>query len=228
MSQGQQNLNYAISPSSKVSQIFAGDYAACDEGSFFTASLAGTATTTSITTKALGDAAPVLVIQNQQPAGGYNIYLRHLKAVITSVPTSASVWNYSSILDPISTKLTTAGTVMTAVNANAASGVLSKSYINGGAPVTLVGSAQSRQVGQGQISGAIPVAFDEYYFTFGQPGGSIDSIGTQTLVKRLSVPHAPVIIAPGWFFTLAMWGTSNGAAPSIALELGFVERPAGQ
>lgn len=239
MSTGIQNTGYPASQSIKNSSIFLGDQGAADEGSYFMATSPTPGTAIATTSSVVDDAAtqssthaqasPVMLIQNQNTAGsGFNIYLRYLKMYIVQVPTSATIWSYALRVDPLSTKLTTAGTVITPVNVNSNSGTLSKAYINFGAITTVIASAQSRLVGAGLVTGAIPVAQDQWIFTFGDGSRSSDSIGTQTLVKSLSVPCAPVIIAPGFFFTLEMWGASNGAAPSWVFELGYIERPSGQ
>src|SRR5258708_38727451 len=86
MSQGQPNTNYSILGSSKASLIFPGDYASCDEGSFYVTTLAATASTAvACTTQALADTNPELGIYNGQATGGYNRYPRHIKRVITLV-----------------------------------------------------------------------------------------------------------------------------------------------
>ena len=117
-------------------------------------------------------------------------------------------------LDPLSTKLTTAGTVLTPKNVNSGSPQLSKAYINTGTITTVIMSAQGWLVAAGEVTGAIPVAQDQYTFTFGEPSYSSNHIGTQTLVKFLTVPVCPIIVAPGYFLTLEMFGASNGAAPA--------------
>ncbi len=239
MAQGQPNINYPITASAKVSTVFAGDYAAADEGNYYTFCTATPATGVATTTSVVDDAAtqssthaqasPTLLIQNQNPAGSnINIYLRYLKLACTSVPTSASVWNYAFRLDPLSTKLTTAGTVLTPKNVNSGSPQLSKAYINTGTITTVIMSAQGWLVAAGEVTGAIPVAQDQYTFTFGEPSYSSNHIGTQTLVKFLTVPVCPIIVAPGYFLTLEMFGASNGAAPAWTVEGGYIERPTGQ
>lgn len=239
MATGQPNLGYPGNPTGKQSLIFAGDNAAADEGSYFIATSVTPGTAIATTTSVVDDAAtqssthaqasPVMLIQNQNPAGsGINIYLRYLKMYIVQVPTSASIWSYAMRMDPLSTKLTTAGTVITPKNVNTSSSALSKAYINFGAITTVIMSAQGTLTGAGLVSGAIPVAQDQWYFNFGAAAASCDSIGTQTLVKSLSIPCAPQIIAPQLFWTLEMWGASNAGAPSWVFELGYVERPSGQ
>ena len=240
MSQGQANTSYPITTSAKQMQIFADYYGVADEGSFFVATnpTPGTAiaTTTSVVDDATGATThaqqkPVLLIQNQNTvASGYNIYLEYLKMFIVQVPTSATAWRYAMRLDPLSTKLTTAGTVITPQNVNGNSSTLSRAYINFGAITTTdsTASPQQRLIANGQVSQAIPVANDEWFFNFAATFASIDSSITSANVKRMSIPVPPVIIPPGWFFTLEMWGASNAAAPSWEFELGFVERPQGQ
>lgn len=232
MSQGQGNASYSISQSSKASLIFAGDNAAADEGSFYTCSQAITAgNAVATTSQVTGAANPVLAIQNGWPTGGYNIYLRYIKILVTTVPTSNTTVNYVASVDPLQAKLTTITTALTNVNnVNSTSGVLSKAQVYGGVLVAAALSAQGRLLGAGQVTGAIPVAFDEHIFYFGSPSQDGSMVGTQTLVKRVGVSMAPIILAPQWWFTLGYWGASWGAAaaPSYQFEIGWIERPTGQ
>lgn len=242
MSTGLLNSNYSAQGSSKASLIFAGDFTASDEGSFFVATnpTVGTAiaTTTSVVDDATGATThaqqkPVMYIQNQWPAGNLNspnIYLRYLKMFIVQVPTSATSWKYAMRLSPNGNKLTTAGTAITPVCPNSYYNTGTRAFISFGAITTTDSGSDvgQRLVANGQVTGAIPVALDEWLFTFGAVSQTLDSIGTQTLVKRLTVPTCPVVIAPGWSWTLEMWGASNAAAPSWEFELGYIERPTGQ
>lgn len=239
MAQTVPNLNYPITASSKSSLIFAGDNGAADEGNYFVATSATPGTGVAQTTSVVDDAAtqssthaqasPALLIQNQNPVGsGINIYLRYIKLACTAVPTSATSWQYSFRLDPLSTKLTTAGTVLTPKNVNSLSTNQSRAYINVGAITTVIMSAQGSLVAAGEIVGAIPVAFDQYLLTFGDVASAMTSIGTTTLQKFVTVPVAPIVVAPGYFLTMGQWGASNAAAPSFCWELGFIERPTGQ
>ena len=202
MSQGQANVNVPITNSAKVSCIFPGDYAACDEGSFFVSTLAATASTAvACTTQALGDTNAVLGITNTATPGlnAYNIYLRYLKIVTTVVPGSNASINYSMLVDNLTAKLTTTGTALgTPANTNTNSSVLSKMVGYGGVNIAAAQTAQGRRVGAGQVLGGLGVALDETIFHFGQPVFGGDVNGTVTNIKRLSIPCAPVVIAPGW------------------------------
>lgn len=231
MSQGQANPNIAISPSQKVAPIFTGDYAAADEGSYFVSTLAATASTAvACTTQALADTNPSLAIYNGQSAGGYNIYLRYIKAKITAVGGSNTSKNYSAIVDNVLAKLSTTGTLLgTAYNTNTASSTLSKMLGYGGVNIAAAAGASWRRVGDGQVVGAVEVAFDEWVFDFASPVMGKNLIGTTTLVSARTIPMPPVILAPGWWFTLGLWGASQAAAAdTIGWEVGFIERPSGQ
>jgi hypothetical protein len=235
MSQGQANPNYGLSPTGKQSLIFAGDYGAADEGSFYTSFLTSTASTAvALTTNTIAQANPVLAIQNQWTLtsgnNAMNMYLRYIKMLITVVPTSNTTVNYATTLDPMGVKLTTTGTALSApVNVNGSSTTSSIAKLIGGVNVAAASSSLARQVGAGQITGAIPVAFDEYILNFGSFMGGGDLVGTQTLVKRINVQHAPVIIAPQEWFTLGLWGASWAASAfNVQLEVGWIERPGGQ
>lgn len=232
MAQGSPNLNISTSSSTKVMTVFAGDFAASDEGSFFVSTLAATASTAvACTTQALADTNPALAINNTQPAGGSNIYLRYIKTFNTVVGGSNTSKNYSMLVDNIAAKLTTTGTSLgTPANVNTASGTLSKMVGSGGVNIAAAQSPQGRRVGDGQVTGAVEVIFDEWIFVFGQPVYTGDGApGTMTLVKRVTIPCAPVIIAPGWWFTLGFWGASQAAsANTMRWEIGYIERPSGQ
>jgi hypothetical protein len=157
--------------------------------------------------------------------------LRYLKMFIVQVPTSATTWRYAMRITPnASTKLTTAGTAITPVILSSNSGVSSRALINFGAITTTDSTTDTSQrlIANGLVSSAIPVAGDEWIFLFGAENKTIDSSITSANIKRLSIPTVPVVIAPGWAWTLEMWGTSNAAAPSWEFEMAYVERPSGQ
>lgn len=230
MSQGQANSAVAITPTSKVVVMFPGDYAACDEGSFFVSTLAATASSAvGNTTQALADTNPALGIYNGQAAGGYNIYLRYIKILWTVVGGSNTTTRYSLLTDNLTVKLTTTGTALgTPVSTNTGSSVLSKMSGYGGVNIAAAQTAQGRRVGAGTITGSVQTAFNEAIFDFGPPVYGKNLHGASALDAR-TVPCAPVILAPGWWFTLGIWGASQAAsADTLEWEIGFIERPSGQ
>lgn len=231
MSQGQVNPNFPVSGSIKTLQIFSGDYAAADEGSFFVSTLANTASTgVANTTQALADTNPAYAIFNGQSAGGYSVYLRYIKVRVTVVGGSNTSKNYSAIVEQRTDKLSTVGTAMgTPVNVNTGSSVLSKSSLWAGVNIAATANSTLRRVGDGEVVGAVEVAFDEWIFDFASPVMGKNLIGTTTLVSARTIPMAPVVLAPGWWFTLGFWGASQAAAAdTYGTEIGFIERPSGQ
>ena len=231
MSQGQPNTSYPITQSQKFSPIFTGDYAAADEGSYFVSTLAATASTAvACTTQALADTNPAIAIFNGQSAGGYNVYLRYMKVKVTTVGGTNTSKNYSSLVDNLTVKLTTTGTGLSVpANVNTGSSVLSLVTLNGGVNIAAAQTVNGRRVGDGQVTGAVEVAFDEWIFEFGPPVMGKNLIGTTTVVSARTVPHAPVILAPGWWFTMGFWGAAQAAvADTLGWEVGFIIRPSGQ
>lgn len=235
MSQGQANPNVPVAGSSNVRSIFSGDYALADEGSYFVTTLAATASTAvANTTQALADTNPGLALFNgngASPTGnGYNIYLRYIKMKVTAVGGSNTSKNYSAIVDNVLAKLTTIGTALgTPQNVNTGSNVGSRLQGWGGVNIAAALGAQGRRVGDGQVVGSVEVAFDEWIFDFGSPTMGKNLIGTTTLVSARTIPMPPVILAPGWWYTLGFWGASQGAvADNYGFEIGYFERPTGQ
>lgn len=235
MSQGLQNTNYAVSGSTKVSMIFPGDYGACDEGSFFTASQGATASTAvATTTQALAKTNPVLAIINPYPVGGpgsYNMYIRYIKLVMSVVSGSSAFIAHVGTLDNLNPKLSTVGTAFTVGpnNTNSASGTTSRATLVGGVNIATADTSLGRTVHTGFVTNGLPVAFDNYILAFGEPVGTANLIGTMTLVKTMVIPVPPVIVAPGWTYTLGLWGTSTAAsAATYYMDVGWIERPQGQ
>ncbi len=236
MSQGVTNTNYAVSGSTKVSTIFPGDYAACDEGSYYTASLSATASTAvATTTQALAKTNPSLAIINNYPVGSansFNVYLRYAKFLMTAVTTGATTAQQVGTLDNLVPKLSTTGTAFTTgpVNTNSASGTTSRVSLIGGVNVASADTASARTVHTGVVANSIPIILDSWTFAWGEPvSAAMSVIETAATVKQLLIPLPPVIIAPGWTFTLGFWGTSWAAsAPTYQIDVGWIERPAGQ
>ena len=235
MSQGVANTSYPVSGSTKVSSIFPGDYGACDEGSFFTANLAATASTAvALTTQALGKTNPALAIVNPYPVGGaqsYNIYPRYIKILLTVVVAGATTAQHVGTLDSLNPKLTTVGTALGgATNTNSASGITSRAALYAGVNIAGTDTANARTVHTGTIANSIPIALDSWTFAFGEPVTAASSvIETAATVKQMLVPLPPVVIAPGWTYTLGFWGASWAAtALTFSIDVGWIERPQGQ
>lgn len=240
-----QNLNFPTAGSGKVAPIWNTYHALLDEGSLFSVSstnaasgkAAGTAIAT--TTSVVDDVAtasathaqnvPVMYIGNGGTLGDVNsktIYPLFLRMSIVQVPTSATVWSFAIRCDNTS-RYTSGGTLLSPVNMSTNSGNQSAAAIYFGAVVTALPGANQRVVGSGMIQATIPVAKDNWIFTFGDITANTNVL-TASAGKNLTIPCAPFSIAPGWNCALEMWGASNAAAPSWEFEFVYAERFAGQ
>lgn len=231
MSTGQANPNYSLLNSAKSNSVLMPDSGGADEGSFFTSVLAATASTAvANTTQATGALNPAIALFNGNLPGGYNMYLRYLKIFVTVVGGSNTHKSYVSQVDNLPVKLTTVGTALGAPkNVNTSSPTQSGMQGWGGVNVAAAQTAAGKQLGIGVVTGAVEVAFDEWIFDFGPASYSKNLIGTTTLVSARTVPMCPVILAPGWWWTLGLWGASQAAsADTYTIELGWTERPSGQ
>jgi len=234
MSLGSPNLAVYTSSSNKGIVIFPGDYGACDEGSFFTANLpAQIAHAVATITPTLAKANPILAITNSATPGGpfaYNIYLRYIKVLITGVTTGATTVQHVGTLDSLNPKLTALGTAFAAPrNTNSSSSTSSKALLYGGVLTATADTSAARTVHTGTVANSIPIILDSYTFAFGEPVSAGQLIGTTSLVKQILVPLPPVVIAPGWTYTLGLWGLSWAAtAQTYTTDVGWIERPTGQ
>lgn len=235
MSTGQVNPNFSLSSSSKVASIFSGDYVAADEGSYYVSTLAPTASTAvACTTQALADTNPSITIANNNPSvqasPGFSVYLRYIKVRVTVVGGTNTSKNYSAIVEQAAAKFTTPGTAMgTPQNVNTGSPSVSNAALFGGVIVAAAANSTQRRIGDGQVVGAVEVAFDEWIFDFASPTMGKNLIGTTTLVSARTVPMPPVILAPGWVFAMGFWGASQAAAAdTFGWEVGLIVRPSGQ
>lgn len=230
MSTGTVNPDIGSKTSSLTRSIFPGDYAAADEGSYYSAWLGATANTAvAVTTQALGTTSPHMIVYNQNPAGGYNIYMRSIKLRITTATTGITSVYHVGVLTP--TAPTTLGTILNGpLNVNSSSGTTSRAAIYGGVNVAPTPGATARIVHTGPVVGIIPIVLDSWIFAFGEPvaaGNMLQEAVTTTKIITVSIP--PVIIAPQWYYTFGLWGPSWAAsAPSYTYDVSFIERPSGQ
>lgn len=229
MSTGNANPSIGSLASIKTTNIFAGDYAAADEGSYFMSWIAATASTAvATTTQALAQTNPTLAIVNKHAT--YNMYLRYVKLLMTAVTTGATTAQHVGTLDSVNPKLTTIGTAMsTPSNNNSASGTASIATLTAGVNIAAASSSVARIAHTGVVTNSIPIVLDTWNLVFGEPVAANNLIGTMSLVKMITVVCPPVIIAPGWTYTLGFWGASWAAsAPTYSIEVGYIERPSGQ
>ncbi len=233
--------NFQAAGATKVVNLWNSDHALADEGTYFVATNptigTGIATTTSVVDDAATASAthaqnvPVMLITNNWPSsdtGNHRIYLKYLRMLMTSGPTSATHWNFAIRGDQNASRYTSGGSLIVPVNVNMDSSVASSAQIYFGAVVTaLPTAAKGRLLAGGQVQSSVPLAKDQWMFTFGDVSAPTNVL-LASANKNLTIPCPPIVIGPGQSITLEMWGTSCAAAPAWEFELGYVERPAGQ
>ena len=208
-----------------MTQIFSGDYLAAQEGKYFTSWLGITANTAvATTTQALASTSPSLVIFNDQPLNGKNLHMRYAKFTITTATSGLTSVQHVGVLNSGSVH-TTVGTLMsTPTNVNGNSGTGSTTRLYGGVNVMSTPAAASRVIHTGEVDNSIPIVLDTWNLVYGESGVADVKIGTMTLVKHITVPVPPVIIAPRQYYTLGFWGVSWAAsAPSYRMNVGWIE-----
>lgn len=204
-----------------------------DEGSYFTANNAqsGLAITPAA---AFAATTPFLLVFNANPAGGKSIYLDYLALITTAAGSAASgltLIQAAAVVD-IGNRLSSAGTALTAKNANMLSNQGSGAVITAGAPVATAASSSARTlVGlrslRPTVSGTVAdVVGESKLMNFGGvEGGSAGSI-TIANANIIPIPMPALVIPPQCSGLIYVFYAAAGTpvAASYAPELGYFER----
>lgn len=234
------NINFPTAGSQKVINLWNSDYGLSDEGGYFVTTNPTVGTAIAMTTSVVDDAAtgssthaqfaPAALLYNSDVVTNPNyvsLYLRYLKMMVTQVPTSATSWRYAMRLDNLN-RYSSGGSTLTPVNPNPTSSRVAKAVVYFGAIIpTALPSASARLVATGVVDSAIPVANDQWLFTFGNSSPSMDQLNGGTTAKNMVYNCPAIIVPPGWSLAIEMWGASNAAAASFEFELAHVERVPG-
>lgn len=208
-----------------------GQYALADEGTYFvgtnptisTAIAFGGAAITAYTDTTAG-----LTIYNKDILGGKNIYVDYIKLLLQTIATgtlAAPFQRYVFTLDPLSTRYTSGGSLITPVNPNGAAGQTSIASVHFGACVTVALSTNGRLIDSGCYRSATQVANDTYTWDFGGvekvSGGNSLALAT---AGTFLFTAPPIIIPPGWVFAMQQFCGGQTAAPAFEFGLGWWER----
>lgn len=206
------------------------NYNAADQGAYytFTNPTPGTGIISGVVTS-LADTTPILIIKNNNLAGGPKIYMDVLKLVVSVVGVGHTAPFVAAKIDRSSSQ------------SNAR-------YTSGGSTLTPAGpqTGQPNATGNGQVyfgaitaaaagngallcshrtKGAIEVALDSFTFDFGpceqQPqDGLVDNGTTQS---HGYFPLPPVILDPQTHFLLHYWGASMSTGTTFFVNGGYWE-----
>lgn len=212
---------------SYVFPLFPDMHNAVDEGNYFVANNDQTGLANAAAPVAFSATNPFIAIYNRDTGPtGKSIYLDFLTLVNTVIGTAGADIQFALTLDNGLDRYTSGGTDLTALhifNPNGNSGQASIAKVRAGNITAAAATAAVRTiVGRRYLKGAIPVVGDEYTIKF----GGVDApsfIGVSTIAKVLvNVPK--IVIPPAGSLLLHLWLTSQSAASSYAVEMGWIER----
>ena len=207
-----------------------------DEGSYFLtrSPTPGTGLATIAAPTTFAATSPFLIVTNNNPVGGKNIFLDYLKLICTAAGTGGTALNFATVLDAGSRYTSGgsggAGTQLASLLAgpytpNMQAAGQSGALVYAGALVAAAATAGARTLSNSRFRTAIPVVNDEYVINFGGDSVALDGVLVSgTAIAQRTVPHAPVVIAPGSSFLLHLWLPSQSAASSYEVDIGHVER----
>ncbi len=188
-------------------------YTVADQGNYYTAHN----TTNDAASTLLGHAAPILadadatltkpfIFARMNPSSGLRAYLDFIEIDVIVAGANGTRSNWAAQLDTGATRVTTAGTALTQVNSNMQAGAAATGdlAVQGGVIVVGAETASCRNLGFGQLRGAIEFAGDRTVFRFGDEPSSGENvvIGAQS---RHTVNMPPVILGPSDSFLLALY-----------------------
>jgi hypothetical protein len=179
---------------------------------------------------------PVLIVTNNNPQGGRNIWLDYTCLTVTATAASTTSLFMATVLDTTA-RYSSAGSGGAGTNlstaligpyaTNVASPQASNALVYAGALVAVAASSTARILSNRLVRQQIPVVLDQYIINFGTDavGGPLPPQALSAAVPAVSsVAHAPVCVPPGGSFLQYYYGASMGAAPSFEVEVGYVER----
>lgn len=167
---------------------------------------------------------PFVIVTNGNDANGNNIYIDYIKLTCTVAGTNAADLQWATKLDT-SARYSSGGSTLAGKCTNTGVSNLSSALVYAGALVASADGGGVRLLDNGNLRTTIMVAKDQIIWSFGgdQQDLDITAIATATATQR-SLPHAPVAIAPGHSFLLYLWSTSQSAAQSHEVVVGYFER----
>lgn len=219
-----------------VAPVLSRDTALADAGYYYVATNptpgTGIVETASITTFALAEAAPMMVVFN----GGtvinpVNIYPLYLRLTCTQANAGGLTQRFTLTLDQgnrVTTQSAATG-ILNIQNANMGSPNKSQAQISTGASlVASAATAQRRIIGNQSFrnGGVVAVIGDVYQFNF----GSTEQLDPMSLVETgaaiCNVTHgfAPLVIGPGQSFLVQHWAASATTGAGFEYEFGFIEK----
>lgn len=222
-------------------------YPHIDGGEYRVASMAPGATALQLGLSASFSAtAAALLLQNSDVAGGKRCYLDYIRFLVTTPPTSATSLIAATVLDQINRTPTNVALLASPATQtcykppvvdpnldNGSPNIIGVPYFplstSAGAPPVIPAAGQGARtiVGNLPLRSQIAVISDEIYLDFGAIDGPAGALVTAAPAgaSKVIAAHPGVVIGPGGWFILYIWGPSNATA-GIAfggLDMGWWE-----
>lgn len=207
-----------------------------DEGSYYVTRTPtpGTGVASITTPTAYVATSPYIIVTNNNPVGGKNLWLDYINLNMITPGTSSTDLQFATALDTVARYSSGgaggSGTSLSTILQgplpnNSGAPANSAALVYAGALVAVAASPQNRILCNRYIRSVIAITKDTYHIPFGATDIGLDSLAasTVTLVQR-SIPHPPVCIAPGGSFLFHLYGTAMAAATTCEVEVGHVER----
>jgi hypothetical protein len=192
-----------------------GRYTLADQGTYYIAHN----TTNDASSTITGHAAPILadadatmtkplVFMRMNPSSGLRAYLDYIELEVVTAPTNGLLDNWAAQLDTGATRVTTAGTALTAVNPNMQTSSTPDLAVQAGAIVTGAENTGVRNLGFGQTRAGVAIIGDRYQWRFGDEPSSGDNV-VITAASRHLINMPPVILGPSDQLLLALYSADN-------------------
>lgn len=200
-----------------------------DEGTYqiVTNATPGTAIAGVVNASVSETAGNLLYIKNDDSNGNdraKRVYVHYIRLIMSVIP-SAGISAHFFIKTDKSDRYVSGGTQLFPTNVNQDTGTGTVSKVFFGALTTIAPTPSARVMGRAVMRSVIPVANDEYLFTFGtdnlDSGTSLGGI----VAQRMVIPCAPLVLGPQNNACLQVWFPSNAVTPAqYEIEIGMWER----
>ena len=199
-----------------------------DAGAYFVGSNAtpGTGIISGAVTS-LADTTPYIVFKNNNTVlSGTKCYLDYLRLYVTVVGIGHTLPKVAHKLDASqsTTRYTSGGTVITPVNTNSDSSVLSAVQLYVGA-ITAAAAGSARLVNSHALANAIEVVYDSWVFDFGAPAHSSKTslADNSTTITHGYFGEPPIVVGPQEHYLFHVWAGSMSTGITFGFDMGWVE-----
>jgi hypothetical protein len=154
------------------------------------------------------------------------LIIKYIKIFVGTVPGGSGTQKYEILVDT-QTGLTSGGTALTKKRTNlAVASSLGNVTATAGALTTVAASANAiRGVYSGELRNGVGLAGDTFLLTFGRTRDMSGFLLPATTVgEQRTLPHGPLVIAPGGACRLSHYGASLSTAATFEWEIGCYVR----